>query len=33
VLSGFKGQLEQWIGFRGGLFVYKITVMVDGLDK
>jgi hypothetical protein len=32
-LSGIKGQLEQWVGFSGGLFAYEVTVMVEGLDK
>ena len=32
-LSGVKGQLEQWVGFRGGLFAYEVTVIVEGLDK
>ena len=30
-LSGFKGQLEQRIGIRGGLFANQISVMVKGL--
>jgi hypothetical protein len=32
-LSDIKVQLEQWVGFRGGLFAYEVTVMVVGLDK
>jgi len=32
-LSGREGQLEQGIGFRGGLYPYEVTVMVEVLDK
>ena len=31
-LSGIKGQLEQRVGFRSGLFAYEVTVIVEGLD-
>jgi len=31
-LSGIKGQLEQRVGIRGGLFAYEVSVMVEGLD-
>jgi hypothetical protein len=32
-LSGIEGQSEQWIGFRGALFAYEVTVVVEGLNK
>jgi hypothetical protein len=32
-LSGIEGQSEKCIGFRGGLFPYEVTVMVEDLDK
>ena len=31
-LSGIKGQLEQKVDIRGGLFAYEISMMVEGLD-
>ena len=30
--AGIKGQLEQRVGIRGGLFAYEVSMMVEGLD-